>query len=369
MARPLPLALAALVAVSCGRGAAPAAAPVDRAPAPPAGPAPVAAHLVEPVAVRFAARVTSTGTLRARASSPLAFPVPGTLARVAVERGQEVRRGALLAALDDAAAAAAVQQAEAAVAAARAQLALADDALARVTRLRTEDGASEAQAVQARAQRDQAAAQLAAAQAQLAQARVHHGHHFLAAPFAGVVTRVPDGLGVTVSPGVPLVHLVSTRELVLDTSLTQEDAAELARGARVVVSVAATGARTTDATLTVVVPAVEAATGRVPVEIAVPNGSGAFLAGAFARAELPRGAERDAWRVPATALVQRAGGHAVWVAGADGRARALPARLLAEDGDTAVVLPEGGRWPDGLEVIEAPPVGLAEGTPVAEVRG
>ena len=55
-----------------------------------------------------------------------------------------------------------------------------------------------------------------------------------------------------------------------------------------------------------------------------------------------------------------------WVAGADARARALPVRLLAEDGDAAVVLPEGRRWPAGLRVVEAPPLGIAEGTLVAE---
>jgi multidrug efflux pump subunit AcrA (membrane-fusion protein) len=121
--------------------------------------------------------------------------------------------------------------------------------------------------------------------------------------------------------------------------------------------------------VSVVVPAVDAATNRVPVEIAVPNDDGRFLAGAFARAELPRGAEREAFRVPSAALVQRAGGFAVWVAGGDGKARTLPVRRLGEDGDHAVVLPEGGVWPEGLRVIEAPPIGIVEGTPLAEVRG
>jgi RND family efflux transporter MFP subunit len=292
--------------------------------------------------------------------------VPGTLLRVAVKRGQEVKEGTLLAALDDGAAAAAVRQAEAAVAAGKAQLALAEDAFARVTRIREQDGASEAQAFQVRAQRDLAAAQLAAAEAQLAQAKVAHDHHFLRAPFAGVVTLVPDGVGITVSPGVPLVTVVSTRQLVVETSLTQEEAAELRAGVKVAVIVPASGARTAEATLSVVVPAVDAATNRVPVEVAVPNPDGRFLPNAFARAELPRGAERAAFKVPAAALVQRSASYSVWVAGDDGRARVLPVRLLAEDGDAAVVLPEGGTWPAGLKVIEDPPLGIADGSAVAE---
>ncbi len=358
-----------LALIACGPPSRPAAAaPQTPAAERPAGALDTAApaRLVEPERVRHASRATATGTLKARQSAVLAMSVPGTLVAVTIRRGQEVRQGALLASLDDGAAAAAVKQAEAGVAAARAQLALTEDAFARVARIREQEGTSEAQLVQARAQRDLASAQLAGALAQLDQARVNLAHHHLRAPFPGVVTRVPDGLGIAVTPGAGIVTLVSTRELVLETSLTQEEAAELRPGAKVQVTVPATGARTADATVTAVVPAVDAATNRVPIEVTVPNGEGRFLPNAFARAELPRGAERGAFRLPAAALVQREGGYAVWVAGADARARTLPVRLLSEDHDAAVVLPEGGAWPAGLRVVEAPPLGIVEGTLVAE---
>jgi RND family efflux transporter MFP subunit len=252
------------------------------------------------------------------------------------------------------------------VAAARAQLALAEDGLARAKRIRDEEGVSEAQLFEARSRRDLAAAGLAAAEAQLEQAAVHLAHHHLRAPFAGVVTRVPDGIGITVAPGVPVVSLASTRQLVLDTTLMQAEAAEIRPGAKVSVTVPAAGIHTADARVEVVVPAVDPETNRVPIEIAVPNADGRFLANSFARAELPAAAEREAWRVPSAALVQRSGAHAVWVAGADGKARALPVRLLAEERDAAVVRPEEGGWPDGLKVLEAPPLGISEGTVVAE---
>lgn len=376
---------AALVASACSRAGRPAAKEsrppaADAAPVPataspdPGGAATAAAApgspgtaLVAPEKVRFAPRVVATGTLKARQSSPLAMSVAGTLQRIAVRRGQEVREGTLLAALDDGAASAARKQAEAAVAAARAQLALAGDALARVERIREDEGVSEAQLVQARSQRDLAAAQVAAAEAQLEQAKVNLAHHSLVAPFPGVVTRIPDGIGITVAAGAPIVTLVSTRQLVLETSLTESEAAEVRAGDKVAVSVPASGARTSEAAVSVVVPAVEAATNRVPVEIAVPNGDGRFLPNAFARAELARGKERDAFRVPAAALVQREARFALWVAARDGKARTLPVRLLAEEGESAVVVPEEGGWPEGLRVVGQPPLGIAEGTVVAEV--
>ena len=363
------LALAAgLALAACGRSAPPAQQPAAASPRATGSAAEARARsrLVAPEPVRFAPQVTATGTLKARQSAPLAMSVAGTLLRVSVKRGQEVKEGTVLASLDDAAAAASLRQAEAAVAAAKAQLALADDALSRIAKMREQDGVSEAQAFQAKAQRDLAAAQLAGAEAQRELARVNLAHHHLSAPFAGVVTEVPDGLGITVSAGVSIVTLVSTRQLVLETSLTQEEAAELRAGARVTVTVPASGARTTDAIVSVVVPAVEAATNRVPVEVSVPNADGRFLPNAFARAELPRGVERSAFRVPAAALVQRAAGYALWVAGADARARALAVRVLAEEGDAVLVLPEGGAWPAGLEVVEAPPLGISDGALVAE---
>jgi RND family efflux transporter MFP subunit len=364
-ARFAPLAVALLAAGLACRPGAQAAAPAAAAPAPVAAPA-TRPRLVEPERVRFAPALVANGTLKARQSAPLAMPVGGTLEHIAVKRGQEVKAGALLATLDAGAAAAAKRQAEAAVGAAKAQRTLAEDALRRVTAIREQEGASEADLVKAQAQRDLAASQVAAAEAQLAQAAWNLGHHTLEAPFAGVVTKIPDGVGITVGAGTPIVVLVATRELVLETSLTQEEAAELRAGAPVTVTVPASGARTAEATLAVVVPAVDPATNRVPVEITVPNRDGRFLANAYARADLGRAAERDAWRIPSASLTQREGGFAVWIAGADGAARTLPVRVLGNDGGGAVVVPRDGAWPAGVKVVGAPPLGIAEGTIVAE---
>jgi RND family efflux transporter MFP subunit len=326
----------------------------------------VTVQFAQPEKVRYAPRVVVTGTLKARQSAPLAFAAGGPLARIAVRRGQEVVAGQLLGALDETIAAAQRKQAEAAVAAAKVQLELAEDAQERVQAIRAEDGISEAQAVQTRAQRDLAASQLVAAEAQLAQAAGNLDHHYLRAPFAGVVTRIPDGVGITLGPGVPVFALSSTRALYLDTSVTQDQANELKPGARVAVVVPATGARTDDAVLQTVVGAVDPTSSRVPVEIAVPNGDGRFLANASARAELSRGPERDGFRVPSATLLQRDGAFAVWIAGADARARPLPVRVLGEDEDAAVVVPAGGKWPEGAKAVVAPATGLADGARVAE---
>lgn len=357
------LAAATLAFPACRRaeGATPAGARPDPGPA-------RGVRLSTPEKVRFVPQVVASGNLEARSAAPLAFAVPGTLQQVLVRRGQQVAEGAPLGRLDADLARAAVAQAEAGLRATQAQARLAQDAFERATVIHRQEGVSEAQLVQAEAQRDLARAQALAAAAQLEQARVSLARHTLRAPFAGVVTRVPDGPGITVGAGVPLFAMESTRWLTLRTSLTQEEAAGVRAGARVAVVVPASGARTADAVIQVVVPSIESATGRVPIEVTVPNGDGRFLAHASARATFPAGAPRDAWRVPSASLVQREGAFAVWAVGGNGAARAVPVRVFEQQAETALIDPGAGGWPSGLRVVEAPPIGLAEGMALVEGR-
>jgi len=351
--------LALLTAMACGRKEGPA-------PARPPDPAPTAVRLVVPEKVRFAPRVGATGVLKAREASQLAFPIAGTLRSVPVRRGQVVAEGEPLAVLDSDVIRAAVAQAEASLAATRAQARLAQDAFERSQRLRAQESISESQFVQAEGQRDLAQAQVRASEAAVRQAQVNLEKHTLRAPFAGVVTKVPDGTGIAVAAGQVIVALEANRLLVLDTTLTQDEAAPLRAGQPVEVVVAETGARATGAVVRLVLPSVDPGTGRVPVEVAVPNGDGRLLPHAFARATFPGGAERDAWKVPVAALVQRDGAVAVWVAGPEGRAHQLPVKLLEQTGGDALVDPGPAGWPAAVRVVAAPPLGIVEGTPLAE---
>lgn len=332
-----------------------------------------------PHATVFKPRIEMTGNLKPSAAAPLAFLVPGTLERVNVKRGQHVAMGSVLAVLDAAAAQASLAQADAGVAAAEAQLRLAEDALARTTTIQKEEGGvSAAQVQQAESQRDLAAAQLLGSKAQGEQARVLLRNHSLKAPFDGTVIRVPDGVGFTVNPAVPLFVVEATRTLTLETSVTQEEASDLRVGMAVRVAVAATGEATPalgasdkdadaeKARIQVIVPSVDAATNRVPIEIAVPNANGRFFAHAFARAEIV-GGERPAWRVPSAALTQSQGAFAAWTMGREGLAHATRVRVLGDSAGSAVVVPSDATWSAEIRLVVAPPLGLSEGAVLTEV--
>ena len=379
------LALLALTALGCRRAeVAPATGPTNSAPTTAAASSPgglvaaskISVRLVAPEKVLFRPSITATGNLKPLQSAGLAFPVPGTLAVVRVKRGQEVAADAVLAELDAAAARAGVSQAQAGVAAATAQLRLAEDAFGRMSSIRKEEGISEAQLLQSEAQRDAAAAQLLGAKAQQEQAQVYLRNHTLRAPFAGVVIRVPDGIGFAVSPAVQLFALESTQSLILETSVTQEDAADLRLAMVAQVTVPATGVTTPEpdatgkgadaqkARIRIIVPSVDAATNRVPIEIEVPNPDGRFKPHAFARAVLAS-VEHEAWRLPASTLTQNEGSFAAWIAGPDGKAHATRVRVLGDENGQAVVVPSGEAWKTDLRLVEAPPLGLSDGAELA----
>jgi RND family efflux transporter MFP subunit len=315
----------------------------------------------EPKLTRFRGRIVVTGDLRADRSALLGFPVGGRLERIDVMRGEVVRARQPLGALGDAQARAAVAQAKAGLRAARAQLRIADDGLRRTEAMRRQEAASEAQALQASAQRELAAAHLSVARAQVEQAQVQKDYHVLLAPFDGIVTQVPSGLGITVAPGIPLFGLEDTRTLVLDSSVTPWQAATLSAGTEVRVTVPATGAAMTGV-LRAVVRAGDPAAHRIPIEIAVPNPRGGLTPHILARAELDTG-ERSALELPATSLVQREGALVVFALADGSRARRVPVQVLSQEGGASLV--EVDHSLTEFRVVDQPPSDLVEGARLA----
>jgi RND family efflux transporter MFP subunit len=311
----------------------------------------------EPKSSRFRGRVAVFGDLRPEQSALLGFAVGGRVQRIGVRRGQTVQEGQFLGALDPSHARATLGQAKAGVRAAYAQYVLAKDSHERTEAIRSHEAAAEVQVVQAKAQRSLAAAQLASAKAQLEQAKVNLEQHALRAPFAGVVTQVPPGRGVTVAAGSPLFALEATDTLILDTSVTPAQAAGLAPGTKVRVSIPATGA-STEGTLRAVVRAADSASHRIPVEIAVANPGQALAPHVLARAELQIG-ERPALELPSTCLVQREGALSVFALADGGQARRIPVQLLSQAAGTSLV--ELDEALVRAQVIDMPPPDLADG--------
>ena len=194
-----------------------------------------------------------------------------------------------------------VSQADAQIRASDANLALANDSLKRSEALYQTKSIAEAQVEQARQQVAMAKAQLDGAHASADVARTTQGLHVISAPFAGLVTRAPTGIGQIVNPmaGASLIHLEDTSRFRLSATIGEEDIDNVVVNAPVTLTYRD---RTVTGRVATVVPSLDQATRRAPVEIEVPNDAAApLLAWGFVRAKITPANEVSALKIPANA--------------------------------------------------------------------
>lgn len=311
---------------------------------------------VRPVPAQWAPRVDLTGTLKPWRDADVGFETGGRLVRVSVSVGDRVAAGQVLAVLDASRAVAQVGQAESQVAAAQASLALAQDNLKRNEALAATKSIPEAQAEQARQQVALAKAQLDGASASTRLARSGAGLNSISAPFAGIVTKAPTGIGSVVNPGVALIHMEDTSRFRLSATVGEEDVPLLAVGAPVKIVYRE---RAVDGKVVAIVPSLDQSTRRAPVEIEVPNASADLLAWSFVRARIAGGSEVAAFRVPA--LARRPGSQDEIVKVEGGRAK-IAKVSFAVDEDGSLIVQRGLTATD--EVILSPNVDIKDGDPV-----
>ncbi|MBN2359158.1 MAG: efflux RND transporter periplasmic adaptor subunit [Deltaproteobacteria bacterium] len=310
-------------------------------------------HTVAPERVRHRPSYVATGTLMPVNDAPLGFKLGGRLARIAVQRGQSVRKGDLLLQLDTQDVLAGVAQAEAAHQAAEAQAAMARDGLERLNRLQQSGVATEQQLTQARFQVQMAEAQLAQAEAALQNARNQLDNHSLRAPFDGTVLNAPDSIGVMVGPGTPLVEVATLTCLRLQATLPSDAAGRIEVGAQVPLE---HSRGTVNGKVTRVMPALEPRGHRLPVEAELCGEEAKGLANAFVKARFTAQAETDAYKVPVTSLERREE-PGLFLVGSDGQACHREVTILARERGWVVV----AGLSDGDRVIDQPPDDLQDG--------
>ncbi|HET7824406.1 MAG TPA: efflux RND transporter periplasmic adaptor subunit [Anaeromyxobacter sp.] len=304
-----------------------------------------------PVKVRAVrAAAPSGGTLvpanvlalqRATLSTRLAASVRA----VHVREGQRVAAGQLLVSLEDSDVRGGLAAAETGYAAAAAHE-------RRVRALAAERAATPAELEMAGAQRAQAEAAVAAARANLSYAAIR-------APFAGTVQARRIEPGDLVGPGQPLVELEGDG-LELQASLSEEEARGLAVGARVAFRA---GVARGQAVITALTAGGDALSHRRGLRARIGEVQGELRSGAFARLELagPRGTAGTPW-VPRSALVERgdltgvfvaSGGRAElrWIALGEATGDAVAVRAGLDAAETVVDAPGALRDGQAVEVL------------------
>ncbi len=303
-----------------------------------------------------------TGTLRPQAQVQVVAEVGARLVRVLRDEGSRVAEGETLALLDETDYRLSHDRARAALAVAEANKAHAVAEKERADGLVKTGGITDKDHLAAQVGLQVAEASLAQARAEAAIAGTQHARAQVKAPFAGRVARRHVDPGAMLAAGTPLFTLVDDARLEFRASVPSADYGKVKLGDPVDVSVDALGERTVKGSVARVTPLIDERTRSFEVVVQVP-GEKDLVGGLFARAVVRVGRVADALVVPPSALVRDGSdpqsAQAFVVAG--GKADRKKVAVGVETAD-AVQVREGLR--DGDVVVLDPPVALASGAPV-----
>ena len=302
------------------------------APAPP--PAAPQVRIAQVGGTNLPATISATGTVAWRRETSLGFTSAGRIATVAVNEGDTVRPGQLLAALDSTTVAASVSSA-------RAERDRAAAEYARSTKLLEQGWVT-------RPRVDNARATLAAAEANVRSAGFQSRNAAIVSPGAGtVLARLADA-GQVVAAGTPvLVVGEASGGRVMRLPLADRDAARLRVGAPATVRLAAIEGELTGSVIEIGGRA-ERATGTFVVEIGLPDDP-RLRAGQIGTVSIVASSPGTLSLLvpPAAVFAPRAGQAFVYVADADGKRVKLRRVTIGEASDTAIQVTGGlrsGEW-------------------------
>jgi RND family efflux transporter MFP subunit len=251
----------------------------------------------------FRPTIPVTGTLAPVQEADLGFKMGGRLSTLNAKVGDRVKSGQLLAALDVTEARAQSAAANAAVRAAQVGYDMAKDGETRTAALFAQHAVSDAENLAALNRSAMALAQLEGARAQATLAATGVGNGALPAPFSGLCTRAPLGVGKIVGPGEPMFHLEDTSVLKLSATLSEGDARLVQLGDALTVDGDPAVGGGASGKVTAVLGSLDPMTRRVPIVAEIPNTSATpLLAGAFVRATIGSGREVSVLELPGTAL-------------------------------------------------------------------
>jgi RND family efflux transporter MFP subunit len=350
----LPAILALDLLGACGRGQAPAATEDS-----PLAVGQESLYRVE--LARLSTGPSVSGSLEPERQATLRAEVAGPVLSTAVEEGQAVAAGTVLARIDDSGLRETVLSAQSAERSTEQQLAVARRNAERAEALVKGGALPEREAESARWNVTNAEAQLADARSRLALAREQLGKTVVRAPFAGVISKRFVATGDTVQPGSELFTLVDPKLMRLVAQVPAERLGELHVDTPVDFTIAGLPGRF-QGHIERINPVVDPATRQVEIHVSLPNDAGRLVGGLYAEGRVAAAA-RDVLAVP-VAAIDRGTGEAGVLRVADDRVERVPVELGITDEETERVEVRSGVAEGDLLLI-----GAARGiTPGAKVR-
>jgi HlyD family secretion protein len=326
-------------------------------------------------------RIKTNGTVQAfdlLSVSPRASGLQ--ILSVAVEEGDRVAAGQVLALLDDSVLQAQISQARSEVSAARAQVAQADAQAAQeqaalaearenfsrynalfeqgaisaeeLTSRRTQVATAEQTVGAAVAAIDSAAATVRSQQSAVDQLTTQLDQTQVVAPTSGIIAEKAATVGDSASAGTPLFKIISGDQLELAVEVPQSQMAQIQIGTSAQITSSADAALQLQGSVRSIDPTVDPKTRKATVKIGLP-GSDRLRPGMFLEAAIVTGS-RQGVTIPADAVLpQSSGGFIVYTVTAEGKAQAQAV-------DIGERIPAAGNTPAKLEIT----AGLVANTPV-----
>lgn len=306
--------------------------------------------------------LTLTGTLRPRKQAQVSAEVGGRLVRVLRDDGDRVRSGDILALLDPTDYRLAHDRARASLQVAEANRAHAEAEEERAQNLLRTGGITDKDRLAAQVNRRVAEAGVAQARAEAAIAAAQQGRAAVRAPFTGrVAGRLADP-GTMIAAGAPLFTVVDDSVFELRAAVPSASYNAVRVGATVQVSVDSAPGLAIAGRVARVSPLVDERNRSFEVVIEVP-GNPALVGGLFARASVAVGRIAGAVVVPPGAILRGASDATaeIWVVtGAAATKRTVTVGAELADGVHVV-----SGLASGERVVIDPPAGLAPGVAIA----
>jgi RND family efflux transporter MFP subunit len=331
-------------------------------------------------------QIVVVGNLIGEATVEVAPRLNGRLQSISVKLGDPVRRGQVIARVEDREIQEQVRQAEASYQVAQASirqreadLKLAQTNLDRSRSLferqllpqQTFDD-TEARYQAALAQVDLARAQFEQAKARLDELKITLSNTIIVSPVDGFVGKRFLDPGAFASTNVPVVSVVDIRRVRMVANLVEKDVRRVPTGTTANVEVDAFPGEKFKGRVSRIAPVFDPATRTAEIEIEVPNAGFRLKPGMYARVQLTVDQKADALTVPRSAVVAVEGKNGVFVAvkpeaatpAARGNAtsgmtaRFLPVETGIRDGESVEIT---AGLPDGAEVITTGAGALKDG--------
>ncbi|MCU0255374.1 MAG: efflux RND transporter periplasmic adaptor subunit [Vicinamibacterales bacterium] len=307
-----------------------------------------------------------SGSLRPASEATVRAEVGGSVLVAAPEEGQVVRKGALLARIEERTLGDAVTSAQSALRSAEQALGVARREAERTERLVKAGAIAERELETAQNAVTAAEAQVDDARTRLASARKVLEDATVRAPISGVVSTRHVSVGDVVSPGRELYTIIDPSTMRLDASVPSEALPSIRVGARVRFEVRGYPGQWFEGRIERISPAADPVTRQVPIFVDIPNAGGRLLAGLFAEGRVTDQA-RVALVAPLRAVHLET--SPPWVLRVrDGKIERVEVKVGLRDDQAEVVELVGGAS-KGDQLLVGGAMGLAPGTPVRVRQG